>query len=93
MDGCEAAGEYGAGRENEARKEEGIGDAEIATRGSAGVAADTVLAAGQRGVQKGTSGSGGKLLRGDASAKVIEGEPGNMREGGCAARKAECANE
>ena len=51
----------------------GVGDAGIATGGSAGVEKDTVLPTGQRGVQKGASGSGGKLLRGDTGTKVIEG--------------------
>jgi hypothetical protein len=51
----------------------GVGDAGIEAGGSAGVAADTVLEGNKRGDEKGASGSGGKLLRGDTGTKVIEG--------------------
>jgi hypothetical protein len=48
-------------------------NAEIATGGSAGVAADKGLVGNKRGVQKGAAGDRGKLLRGDAGTAVIEG--------------------
>ena len=48
-------------------------NAEIATGGSAGVAAAGISPEGKRGVQKGAAGDRGKLLRGDAGTAVIEG--------------------
>jgi len=56
----------------------GAEDAEIKAGGSAGVAADTVLAENKRGVEKSDSGDRGKLLRGDASTAVIEREAGRL---------------
>ena len=68
-------------------------NAKIATGCSAGLEKDTVLPAGQRSVQNGAAGDHGELLRGDAGTEVIEGAAGNLREGGCAARRAECADK
>jgi hypothetical protein len=56
----------------------GAGDAEIKAGGSAGVAADTVLAENKRGVKKGASGDRGKLLRGDSGTAVIERAAGRL---------------
>ena len=54
----------------------GVGNAEIATGGSAGVAADTVLAENKRGVENGDSGAGGELLRGQSVSGAAAAKAG-----------------
>jgi hypothetical protein len=55
-------------------------NAEIATGGSAGVAADSVEARGERGVRKGAAYVNRELLRGDADAKGAAGLAGSVRD-------------
>ena len=72
IQGDRVGGKGGSSRPSEAGRRKVSLNAEIATGGSAGVAAAGISPEGKRGVQKGVAGDHGKLLRGQSGAAFNE---------------------